>query len=193
MYDIDCSEEDIVFTCGDILRVVNNIDIYKSSGIDFLPTFILKDCFMVILDQLVYLFNQSITLGTFSESWKIATITPIPKTGDLSQVTNWSPISIIPLIGKMMESLCNSFLNNYLDVNNLLCDEQHGFRKNRSTSMAIFNYIKFLCDEMNKHRLVGCIYVDFTGAFDSINHERLIEKLKDIAYLGSYYIGLKTI
>ena len=57
-YDIDCSEEDIVFTCSDILRVVNNIDIHKSSGIDFLPTFILKDCFMVILDQLVYLFNH---------------------------------------------------------------------------------------------------------------------------------------
>ena len=89
---------------------------------------------MVILDQLVYLFNQSISLGTFPESWKIATITPIPKTGDLSRVTNWRPISIIPLKGEMMESLCNSFLNNYLDVNNLICDEQYGFRKNRSTS-----------------------------------------------------------
>ena len=44
--------------------------------------------------------------------------------------------------------------------------------------MAIFNYVKFLCDEMNKYRLVGCIYVDFARAFDSINHERLIEKLK---------------
>ena len=93
VYDIDGSEEDIVFTRDDILRVVNNIDIHKSSGIDFLPTFILKDCFMVILDQLVYLFNQSITLGTFPESWKLATITPIPKTRNLSQVTNWRPIS----------------------------------------------------------------------------------------------------
>ena len=180
IYNLESSDEDIVFTHDDLLCVVNNIDVHKSSGIDYLPTFVLKDCFSVLLDQLVYLFNQSIALGIFPESWKIATVTPIPKSGDLNNVKNWRPISIIPLIGKMMESLCNTILNNHLEVYNILSDEQYGFRKRRSTGLAIFNYVKFITEEMNMQRLVGSIYVDFARAFDSINHVRLIEKLTDM-------------
>ena len=180
VYNREGNNDDIVFDCDDILYVVNSIDIHKSSGIDYLPSFILKDCFLVLQDQLVYLFNQSIALGTFPDSWKTATVTPIPKSGDLNLVSNWRPISIIPLIGKMMENLCNTLLNNYLDVSNILVDEQHGFRKNRSTSLSIFNYVKFITENMNANKLVGSIYVDFARAFDSINHARLIEKLIDM-------------
>ena len=63
---------------------------------------------------------------------------------------------------------------------NILCDEQYGFKKSRSTSLAIVNYVKFLTDEVNKRNLVGLIYRDFARAFDSINHDRLIEKLTDM-------------
>ena len=59
-------------------------------------------------------------------------------------------------------------------------DEQYGFRKNRSTGLSIFNYVKFITEKMNVNRLVGSIYVDFARAFDSINHARLIEKLTDM-------------
>ena len=134
----------------------------------------------MVIDQLVYLFNQSIVLGTFPDSWKIATVTPIPKSGDLNLVNNWLPILIIPLIGKMMERLCNTILNNYLDVNDILVDEQYGFRKNRSTSLSIFNYVKVITENMNVNKPLGSICVDFARAFDSINHARLIEKLTDM-------------
>ena len=129
-------------TREDIWLIVKAVDVHKSSGIDFLPTFILKDCFEVLLKQLTYLYDQSIALATFPDCWKIATITPIPKGGDLNIVNNWRPISIIPLAGKMMENLCNNILNNYLESNNILCDEQFVFRKNRSTNLGIFNYVK---------------------------------------------------
>ena len=202
MYNLEGSDEDIVFNRDDILHVVNSIDIHKSSGIDYIPSFILKDCFLVLLDQLMYLFNQSIALCTFPDCWKVATITPIPKAGDQSLANNWRPISIIPLIGKMMESLCNSILNNYLDTNDILVDEQYGFRKSRSTGLSIFNYVKFITENMNVNRLVGSIYVDFARAFDSINHVRLIEKLTDMGiplkllfwiedYLSNSYIRTK--
>ena len=180
MYNYDENNEEITFTCDDVSQVVRCIDVHKSSGIDFLPTFVMKDCFDVLIEQLTYLFNQSIALATFPDCWKLATITPIPKGGDLGSVNNWRPISIIPLIGKMMESLCNSIPNNYLETNNILCEEQFGFRKGRSTSLAIFNYVKFITEEMNSRNLVGSIYVDFARAFDSINHVRLIEKLTDM-------------
>ena len=181
IYNREGSYDDIIFDRDDILRVVNSIDVHKSSGIEYLPTFVLKDCFIVLLDQLVYLFNQSMALGTFPDSWKTATVTPIPKTGDLNLVTNWRPISIVPLIGKMMENLsCNSILNSYLEANDMLCDEQYGFRKSRSTGTSIFKYVKFITENMNVNNIVGSIYIDFARAFDSINHVRLIEKLVDM-------------
>ena len=180
VYSNECSLEDIVFTDLDIVRVVKKIDIHKSSGIDFLPSFVMKDCFEVIIDQLTYLFNQSMKLGIFPTSWKVATITPIPKTGNSTIVGNWRPISIVPLIGKLMENLCAPLLTEYLENNSILCDEQHGFRKNRSTSLAIFNFVKYISEEMNRRKVVGCIYLDFARAFDSINHLRLISKLYDM-------------
>ena len=100
IYNNDCSDMDIVFSHLDVLRVVKNIDVHKGSGIDFLPTFILKDCFEVLIPQLRYLFNQCMSLGVFPHCWKVATITPIPKAGDRTLVNNWRPISILPLIGK---------------------------------------------------------------------------------------------
>ena len=177
---MECSNDDVIFTTIELTRIVKNIDIHKSSGIDFLPTFVLKDCFGVIIDQLTYMFNQSMKLGVFPTAWKVATITPIPKTGDCTVVGNWRPISIIPLIGKLMENLCTPLLTKYLDDAGILCDEQYGFRRKRSTSIAIFNFVKFITEEVNKKKIVGCIYLDFARAFDSINHFRLLCKLHDM-------------
>ena len=55
-----------------------------------------------------------------------------------------------------------------------------GLGKNRSTSLAIFDYVKFITEEMNNRKLIGSIYLDFARAFDLINHCRLIEKLTDM-------------
>ena len=114
------------------------------------------------------------------EDLAIATITPIPKVGNTHLVNNWRPISIVPLIGKLMEKLCTNLLNKHLEINNILCDEQYGFRPKRSTSLAIFNYIKSITEEINRKKIVGAIYLDFDKAFDSINHDLLIHKLSDM-------------
>ena len=192
IYNRISDDDDVVFTNIDILRVVKNIDVHKGSGIDFLPSFILKDCFEVLTEQLTYLFNQSISLSIFPECWKVATITPIPKSGDLTQVGNWRPILIVPLIGKMMELLCVPLLSEYLEGHDILCTEQYGFRKNRSTSLAIFNYVKFLIDEMNRKKVVGCINLDFARAFDSINHARLISKLYDMGVTSKLCLWIQN-
>ena len=79
-----------------------------------------------------------------------------------------------------MEKLCNTILVDYLETHEILFAEQFGFRKDRSTSLAIFKYTKFLTDSINKQMLIGSLYVDFARAFDSINHSRLIDKLEDM-------------
>ena len=179
-YNIESSNEEIVLEIDDIIKIVQDIDVHKSSGIEYLPSFILKDVFEVIPSQLTYLFNQSFALGIFPESWAVAVVTPIPKTGNLHLATNWRPISIIPLIGKLMEKLCNSLIIKHLGFHDILCDEQYGFRQKRSTSTAIFNFLNNIITEINNKKIVGSIYLDFSKAFDSINHHRLKNKLQDM-------------
>ena len=180
MYHIDNSDEEITFYVHNVVKLVKDIDINKSSGIENVPSFILKDVFEVITPQLTYLFNQSLSLGIFPDTWAIATVKPLPKAGNKHMANNWRPISIIPLIGKLMEKLCNSLLLNHLEVNNILCDEQYGFRPKRSTNVAIFNFLNNIINEINNRKTVGAMYLDFSKAFDSINHKRLSDKLKDM-------------
>ena len=180
VYNNNCSEDDIIFVVDDIVKIVHDIDVHKGSGIDYLPSFILKDVFEIITLQLTYLFNHSMKEGIFPDIWAIATVTPIPKTGNKHIVNNWRPISIIPFIGKLMEKLCNSLYMRHLNMYDILCDEQYGFRPKRSTSTSIFNYLKNIIGEINIQKMVGAIYLDFSKAFDSINHKLLIHKLRDM-------------
>ena len=76
-----------------------------------------------------------------------------------------------------MEKLCSNVLKSHLDIHDILCPEQFGFRAKKSTSLAIFKYLKCITEEINSKKLVGSIYLDFAKAFDSINHVRLLSKL----------------
>ena len=79
-----------------------------------------------------------------------------------------------------MEKLCNLLLVTHLARHDVLCDEQYGFRRKRSTSIAIFNFLNNIITDINNRKIVGAIYLDFSKAFDSINHKRLLDKLREM-------------
>ena len=69
-------------------------------------------------------------------------------------------------------------MTRYLDVNKILAENQYGFRNGRSTSMAIFEVLKNLYGNWNENNFSGCVFVDFSPAFDTVDHNILHEKLK---------------
>ena len=104
--------------------------------------------------------------------------TPIPKTNTNStKPGDWRPISQISLPGKLLERIIHTQLYVYLNRHNILSDNQYGFRKGLSTSLAIFDVLKELYGNWNEKLFSGCVFVDFSRAFDTIDHQILINKL----------------
>ena len=81
----------------EVLRVTKEINIAKSSGLDNISSFIIKELFMVLLTQVTHMLNLSIEYSIFPDAWKSALVIPIPKSGDLTNVKIFRPISLLPL------------------------------------------------------------------------------------------------
>ena len=163
----------------EVKNLVKDICITKSSAIDELNTRIVKDAFEVLTFELMYMYNACLQHGIFPKEWGESKVTPIPKTkSNSTKPGDWRPISQICIAGKLLEKIIHSQLYHYLEENKLLSENQFGFRKGLSTGLAIFDVIKQLFENWNEKQYSGCIFVDFSRAFDSIDHNILAEKLK---------------
>ena len=164
---------------AEVKRHVKEICISKSSAIDELSTRLLKDAFEIITFELTYVYNSCLQHGIFPETWGLSKVTPIPKTKlNSKKPEDWRPISQISLPGKILERIIHTQIYHYLEGNKILADNQHGFRRNSSTSTAIFDVLKELYGNWNDNKFSGCLFIDFSRAFDSIDHTILAEKLK---------------
>ena len=183
IYDKNLGEQHAGFLFRPIMidelnKLIMSIPVYKSSGIDNISSKALKDAFSILNDQLLYIMNQSILSGIFPDAWKLATVIPLPKVNNPSDVSDYRPISLLPLPGKLLEKLLHSQLIGYLENNNLLNNKQNGFRKNHNTNDTVFKLVHGLTNEINERRFTSAVFVDFTKVFDTINHVKLINKLK---------------
>ena len=99
------------------------------------------------------------------------------KSGVNTLTDNYRPISVLPVLSKLLEKAVHSKLMNFLEKGNLPSDSQYGFRNKRSTKMAA----TLLCDNIRRNNdigeLVGTIYIDLSKAFDTIVHDILLQKL----------------
>ena len=160
----------------EVLKLVKDIKLSKSSAYKELSSRLFKDAFMILIKEITYLFNICIQTGLFPKEWGRAEVTPIPKVGDLHRVKNWRPISQIKLPGKLLERIVHRQLSTYFE--DILNNNQHGFRNKKSTGTAIFDVLQELFQNWNTKSYSSCIFIDYSKAFDTIDHNILLEKLK---------------
>lgn len=166
-------------------RLINNIDIYKSSKVKDISSKYFKDCLLSSIDKVCILFNRIFLDGKFPDSWKEATIVPIFKKGNSKMVQNYLPISLLPIIGKLMEKLIHTRLYNFLDDIKYFSPSQGGFRPERGTTDTISTMLDYIYERLNYNTITAAVFFDLSKAFDSIDQNILILKLESAGIAGS--------
>ena len=184
------TDKRFIFKCVSRVQIeqdLRSLQRTKATGIDELPSAMLKDCAKYISGPLCYIINLSIKSFTVPSLWKIAKVVPILiyKFGNTNLLENHRPISVLPVLSKLIEKAVHKQLLDYLEGNKLLNNCQYGFRKHRSTKLAA----TLLCDnirrELDNGKFVGAIYIDLSKAFDTIGHAILLNKLASCGVIGN--------
>ena len=125
--------------------------------------------------------------GIFPEKLKIAKVKPLYKKGDKCCFNNYRPISILPTISKVFERVMYTQLYNYFNVNNLLTEQQYGFRSKHSTELASIKLVDYIIMEMDDPKTTKTpttVYLDLSKAFDTLNYDIFVSKLEYYGIIG---------
>ena len=161
-----------------MLKSLNNLKPNKSPGPDEIHPKMLKELANELAHPLTLLFNKSISDGIVPSAWKVAEVRPIFKKGSRSDPGNYRPVSLTSVVSKLFETFFRDALYDHLVENNLLSKDQFGFCKGRSTVSQLLVTIKEWMCNLDKGIPTDSIYLDFSKAFDTVPHQRLLVKLE---------------
>lgn len=170
----------IVITENGVTRAIERLEYKTTPGPDGISTKLLKLTSQKSAYLLKLIFQQSLDTGCVPEDWKSAFVKPIFKSGLKSQANNYRPISLTSIPCKILEHILFTHIISHLNSNNLLIDNQHGFRTNRSCDTQLFELLTDLHDSMNNSRYTDAIFIDFSKAFDRVQHKRLMVKIRNL-------------
>jgi hypothetical protein len=170
---------DVDFSFENLQKIVNVLPASSSPGPDEMSYSLVRFGGDTLLRQCLRLFKYFLSAGDIPEAWRRATVFPIYKgKGSKSQCCNYRPISLTPVLCKIMERLVKDSLMTYLLSNNLLNDSQHGFLPGRSTLTCLLSYLENVTYFLECNMCIDVVYLDLTKAFDSVPHKYLLAKLQ---------------
>ena len=178
---MDFSSDDFIdfrFDENNIMQILLGLDTNKSSGPDEISGMVLKNCAYSLVLPLSILFNLSFSMGQLPPDRKLANAVPIYKKGGNCDVSNYRPFSLTSLVVKIMEICIRDEL--YERCKHLIHEKQHGFLPAKSCATQMIPLMNDLTQSLNSRNDIDVIYFDFAKAFDSVNHDIILEKLKQI-------------
>ena len=167
-----------------VLALLQNINEKKATGPDEIPGKLLKICALELHQVFTILYQNSLDQGIVPDDWKHAIIHPLFKKGDKSDSVNYRPLSMTCIPCKLQEHIMHSTIMGFLDSNKLLTDRQHGFRKGRSCDTQLITTLRDFANSLNSSSQVDAILLDFSKAFDKVDHRLLLSKMEKLGIKG---------
>ena len=182
---------------GEIYNIIRNFG-DKSTCDTKIEALKIANTAFTFTNSLAKIINKSFKEGVFPEQMKIAKVIPIHKDGSKINVGSYRPISLLTTFSKIYEKLIHIRMLNFLESNNSLFDNQYGFRPQRSCEHALLNAQNSLLDSLSKHQVSLLLLIDFSKAFDMVDHKILLRKLEHygirgiaLKWMQSYLSGRK--
>ena len=172
-------------TIEEIIKLIGEIETKKATGPDGISSYIIKISRKVLAQTISKLFNKCLREGMFPDLLKIAEIIPLHKGGEKTIATNYRPISLLPILGKMFEKVIVNRFTNFFDKNKVISPNQFGFRRHHSTELAVTEIHNKLLRNMDENKHTCTIFLDLAKAFDSVDHKILIRKLEKYGIRGN--------
>lgn len=143
---------------------------------------------------------RAFSTGKFPTRWKIANVTPLFKQGAASDPSNYRPISVLPVVSKVIERHMHKSLYAFIMDNNLLYSRQSGFCRMYSTETALIKLVDDLLFGLDNNHVCGMVLVDYRKAFDMVDHKLLLRTLeqygivnRELAWCHSYLLDRKQV
>jgi hypothetical protein len=174
----ECVLNNINITESDVVDLLNILDISKAIGPEGISPRILKEGGSILKYPLYKIFNISLRSGVFPSDWKKASVCPVLKKDSPALLQNYRPISLIRIVGKVMERCVFKHINHYLLNHNIITHQL----------VDITNNIGKALDDGKEFRIVFC---DASKAFDKVWHRGLLNKLKNYGFGGNIIIWLE--
>ena len=163
---------------NDVIKAIDSLKSKSSCGIDRLSSKLLKALKSELACPIAQIFNKCIADGSFPDKLKTAKVLPIYKKQEKFMLQNYRPISILPSVSKVFEKLMHCQISKYFNDSQLHFPGQYGFRSFHSTELAVLEIVERVITQMDKKMIPINIYLDLSKAFDTLDHEILLYKLK---------------
>ena len=165
-------------TSSTVFTLLSALDVRKSVGPDGISARFLKEVAGVVAEPLSRLFNQSLQSGVFPDEWKRCNVTPVHKGGAADNPSNFQPISVVPVVAKVLEKIVAAQLNAHLEEHKLLNSHQCAYRQKKSTEQLLMVAVDSVAQAIDHHMSVCVAFLDLRKAFDSLDHHILLNRLK---------------
>ena len=178
---------DIEFDVLDIEKAIDELKPYSGTSVNDIPALVLKRCKHQVSYPIFCIWKKSMSTGKVPPALKVQYIAPIFKKGDKTKSANYRPVSLTSHLIKIYERVVRKQMATFLEDGNLLSTSQHGFRKGRSCLTQLLHHYDNLLQNLLEDKVTDVLYLDFSKAFDKVDHEILLRKLHNIGIRGKLY------